>query len=185
MQWSFNVLRFLAERHCVRIKNYLRTCSVSCKVSLTKVNAIPFSDLNFRVLQAIFLLVGDDDDWDKCLWNRTVHLQRRYILLCSELQVSCGEHSAYKLPSSSVLGAMPCACVLQSPVFCKIIGTKDWERVQEPLALNRDQIHLDHQQMSVCPWRSFRPLRTDSTIFICLFMCFPVWKIRKKAFVSN
>lgn len=112
------------------------------------------------------------------LWSGTVHLQRGFLFLYSELQVSFGEHSAYKLPSSSVLRAMPCACVFWSPVFCKIVGTKDWERAQEPLALNRDQMHLDDQQMSECPWRSFRPLRTDSTIFIGLFFCFPVWKIR-------
>lgn len=115
------------------------------------------------------------------LWSRIVNLQGRFLFLYSELQVSFGEHSANKLPSSSVLMAMPCACAWWSPVFCKIIGTKDWERAQEPLALNRDQIHLDDQQMSECPWRSFRPLRTDSTIFIGLFFCFPVWKIRIKS----
>lgn len=97
-----------------------------------------------------FFFVRDNGDWDKCLSSWTVHLQKRYLFLCSELQVSFGEHSAYKLSSSSVLRAMPWACVLQSPVFCKIIGIKDWERAQECLALRRDQIHLDHQQMSVC-----------------------------------
>lgn len=188
MQWSFSILRFLDETHCVRITNYLWTTDLLCflQSQSDQSQCYLFFWSEVQGSASYFFFVGDNDDWDKCLWSRSVHLQRRYLFLCSELQVSFGEHSAYKLSSSSVLGATPCACVLQrSLVFCKIIGTKDWKRAQGPLALNRDQIHLDHQQMSVCPQRSERPLRRDSTIFICLFLCFSVWKIRKKALISN
>lgn len=161
------------------------TCPVSCKVNLTEVNAITFSDLKLRVLQAIsffcrrqWWLRQVSFKWE-CSFAKTILTP--LLAAPGFLWWAVSTQTPFLICSRATL----CACVLQSPGFCKIIGTKHWESAQEPLALRRDQIHLDHQQMSVCPRRTFKPPRTDSTTSMCLFLCFPVWKIRKKGFMSN
>lgn len=161
----FSISRFLDETHCVRITNYLWTTDPLCflQSQSDQSQCYPFFWSEVQGSASYFFFAGDNDDWDKYLRSKSVHLQGRYLFLCSELQVSSGEHSAYKLSSSSVLGATPCARVLQrSPVFFQ----------------NRWYKGLEEGSRASCTEQRSNTLRSSTDV------CLPseVWKTSEKRF---